>query len=258
MLFPENKINADFARCHKLIYGYPKSGKTTLAAQMVDQQGRKPNFIMTEEGASSQNVHAIRVTSWDGFKRLVTHLENNKATLAQEASTIVIDILGDLDTWASSYVAQQKRVEYVGDLEHGKGWKLLKDTLQIELSRLLALAPVTFVCHTAEKEIDVNGEKVKTQAPSLSKACLEYVNGKVDAIIWIDPATTTKGYSQLSLVPTKAAIAGCRQTACNKLYPYDPKHPGAAYQAICTDYAKAQQALINNSAPKTDATSQGA
>jgi hypothetical protein len=245
-LFPVNEIKTDFSRTHKLVYGYPKSGKTTLAAQMKDAEGRVPLFIMTEEGLGSIRAHSVRITSWDGFKRLVTHLDNNKATLQKDHSTVVIDVLGDLDQWAATFVAGQHKVQHVSDMDHGKGWKLLRDEISNELNKLMGLIPVTFIAHTQEKEILLNGEKVKTQAPSVSKAAMEFVNGKAEAIIWINPATTAKAHPSLSLTPTKAAIAGSRQKAINKEYGYDPAAPGEAYQHICQLYKEAQEALAQS------------
>lgn len=244
-LFPVHTLDSDFARCHKLIYSFPKTGKSTLAAQMVDQQGRKPLFLMTEEGLGSLRVHFVRVRSWDGFRRLVDDLDAKRDQVAAEYSTIVVDVVGDLEQWCAAEMAKKLRVEHVADAE-AKGWALLRQEITKVFSTLLTVAPITFIAHSKEKEIKINGDKVKGQAPSLGAACFDFINGKVDAIMWINPATSKNRDPKITMRPTATAIAGCRQKAIAKEYDFSPANPSAAYAQICADYKKAQLELAGD------------
>lgn len=252
-LFPEHTLQTDFALCHKLIYSFPKTGKSTLAAQMVDAKGRKPLFVMTEDGLGSLRVSYVRTSTWDGFRRLVDDILVKRAQIEQEYSTIVLDVVGDLDQWCAAAVAAKYRVDHVSDMEGGKGWSLLRQQLAHEFGRLMSVAPVTFIAHSQEKEVLINGEKVKGQAPSLGKACFEYINGKVDAIMWISPTTSRKPTSTITMRPTSGAIAGSRQRAIAHDFVYDSANPSAAYAQICAEYKKAQLELIGGQPVTTNA-----
>jgi hypothetical protein len=243
MLFPQAEAHTDFTKTPKLVYGLPKVGKSTLASLMVDKEGRVPLFLATEEGHGSLLVSRAKVNSWEGFVKCVAFLEAEKARILAEHSCIVLDVVSDLDAWCSTSVAAKKNVEYVGDMDQGKGWKLLKDAFQQAMTKLMMIAPVCFIAHSQDKRLTWNGEQIVTQAPSLSKGALDWVNGKVEHIMYIAPANSKKEFPEITMQASSSHIAGSRQRAICKAYKYDPANPKAAWDAICHDYAVAQAAL---------------
>lgn len=242
MLAPLSKLNVEFTKTHKLLYGYPKTGKTTLAAGMIDAEGRTPLFLATEEGHGSIAVSKFDIKSWPGFLKCIDFLEKEQVRLRAEHSCIVVDHLSDLDLWLSTEVAKQKNVEYVGDMEQGKGWKLIREQLGAALTRLLNLMPITFIAHSADKRVSWNGEQIVTQGPSLGKAALEFVNGKVDVIMFIQPATTKKEFPELTMKQSSSHIAGARQKAICQAFKFDPANPTATFIQIANLYRDAQAA----------------
>ncbi len=243
MLFPVPQVDHDFTKVNKLIYGYPKSGKSTLASLMVDKEGRVPLFLASEKGHTSLRVSAANITSWDGLLKCTDLLEKEVTRVKAEHSTIVLDLISDFDAWCGTAIATKKNVEYVGDLEMGKGWKLMRDEFQKNITRIFNLLPVTFIAHTQDKKITWNGEQITTQAPSLSKAALDFVNGKVDAIMFINPSNSKKEFPEITMQPSTAHIAGSRQRALCRAFRYDPANPKAAWDEICALYSQAQMQL---------------
>lgn len=256
MVFPMSQVESSFANTHKLIYGYPKTGKTTLASTMIDSKGRTPAFAATEDRHSSLVVARVRIKSWAGFVKYIDFVAANITAIKEKYSCLVLDVVSDLDAWCSSHVAQIKNVEYVGDLDMGKGWKLTRDLFQKEMDRLMAMMPITFVAHAAEKRVHLNGEALVTQAPNLSKQALEYINGKVDTIMFIVPANSKKEFPTVSMRPSVGFIAGAGQKALCREFDFRPENPGATWTEICKVYADAQKTVADSAQPVAQAAEQ--
>ncbi len=239
-LFETSKPELDFIKTNKLIYGWPKTGKSTLASLMKTADGRVPLFAATEDNHGSLSVSRARVTSWTGFLKFLDFIEGNAERLRAEHSCLVLDLVSDLDSWCATAVAKQKNVEYIGDMDQGKGWKLLREQFQAAIVRAMNLLPVTFIAHTQEKRVTWNGEQIVTQAPDLSKAALAYINGKVNAIMYIEPTNSKKDKPVITMAPSIAHIAGAHQKALCRAFTYDPDHPHKAWEEICRLYAQAQ------------------
>src|SRR5688500_87334 len=114
MLFPISQVNLDFTKTNKMLYAFPKTGKSTIASLMYDAQGRPPLFIATEEGHSSLQVSKAKVGTWDGFLACLDFLEQNRERLLNEHSCVIVDLVSDLDQWCSTWLAARRNIEYVG------------------------------------------------------------------------------------------------------------------------------------------------
>lgn len=243
-LFAVNVPNTDFAKVHKLLYGFPKIGKTRFAYTMRDTAGKPPLFIMTEDGLGSLAAHHCRIkTGWEGFIKAVEYIVANKDQIRLDHSCIILDHMTDLDAWCSTYVAKMKNVEYIGDLEQGKGWKLLREQFQKPLHALMEVLPCVFIAHAQDKRLKWEGaeEMVPMQAPSMGKAALEFINGKVEAIMFVLPADNKHLYPRITMWPSVSYVAGCRQRRVCKTYDYDPAAPEGTWAKIATEYLLAQK-----------------
>lgn len=236
-LFKRSVPKSDFAELHKLIHGFQKTGKSTLAAEMRVGD-KEPLFIATEDGHHTLNVLVESVANWMQFKLAVQKLEKNKDAVKKQCSSIVIDLVSDLDQWCAEYVCQQLHIKDLADLEWGKGFNAHKKEFRGEIAKLFTILPVTFISHSKEKEITFEGEKIKTQAPNLSSGCLEFINGKVDLIGFIVPSAKTKANPVITFRPTKLAIAGSRFPHLAKEFELNPLNMNESYKAI-------NQAFIN-------------
>jgi adenosyl cobinamide kinase/adenosyl cobinamide phosphate guanylyltransferase len=244
VIFEKTKILKDFAKLNKLVYGFPKSGKTTFAAAQYDKEGKEPLFIATEEGHHALEVYAVRVTSWDGFKKLITVLKTNVDEIRATHSCLIVDLVSDLDMWCSEYVAKKNSVQHLADLSFGKGFALHKQEFQSAIRELLEILPVTFIAHSQEKDLQWNNETIKVQAPSLTKGCLEFINGKVDCIMWVLPANTKRAMPEITMKNTTMSIAGSRYRQLARSFTLDPNDPSKTFGEIQKVFANEKDAVI--------------
>jgi AAA domain len=244
MLFPIVEETPDFSKLSKLIYSFPKTGKSTFASFMRDKDGRPPLFIATEDGHKALKVHAVKTTAWEGFLRLLQKLEEQADQLRKEHSCFILDLVSDLDDMCTQHICQTNYIKTLADMEHGKGWALHKQEFRAGINRLFNLMPVTFICHGSEKEVMWNNEKIKIQFPSMTKSCMEYVNGKVDIIMWISPANSKKEYPEIVMQNTTTCVAGSRFPQLVRNFPYYPDKPLSTYQEIERAYIDGQKQKI--------------
>ncbi len=242
MLFPPCEPQRDFALTNKLVYSFPKTGKTTLMSLMRDKQGRPPLFVQTEEGSGELRLQRALIRSWEGFQKFVGVVETNKARLQTEHSNFVIDLVSDLDDMCTAYICDKHKVASLSDLEYGKGQYLQRKAFKEAMFKLMAILPVSFIAHSGEREIIWNGEKIKIQSPTMSKGALEFVNGKVDTIMWIQPAGLKVEYPMIIVENTLTCISGSRYPQLVGRYRYDPKDPGKAVRDIEAAFARGDNA----------------
>lgn len=229
-MFPVEGPETEFSALNKLIYGLPKTGKTTLASLFIDSKGRKPAFIATEKGHGALTVSVIRVTSWLGFTKLVLDLKQNAKQLQDEHSCFVIDLISDLDELCAQYICEKNHVASLGDLDHGKGWFMHKQSFRSQVNALLGILPCVFICHTESRE-DPKSKAIR-QEPAMGKQCAAFINGKVDIIMWIQPSPDPKSLPNVIIRPTLSLNAGSRYPHLIREYPYDPKCPAATVAHI--------------------------
>lgn len=230
-LFPAVIPQTDFSKTSKLLYGYPKTGKTTLFASMRDTANRPPLFLQSEEGQGVLSLHRVRVTSWDGVLRLVTHLEAHAKQLQDEHSCLVLDVVADFDDWCATHICKRMSIATLADESHGKAFDARKTEFRNAMHRLFALLPTSFISHTKERELVWDNEKQKIHAPNLGMNCLEFLNGKVDTVMWISPETSKK-HPEILIKNSMTAVAGSRFPQIVRNFPYNWRDPSASYQAI--------------------------
>lgn len=231
-LFNKTQINRDFSQVSRMIYGFPKTGKTTFCSHFISKDGRQPLFIATEDGHSAMEVFAKRIYNWNDFDKLLETIYYNQETIKEEHSCFVIDILSDLDLWLTRHICKENKVDFLHDknkLGYGKGSAIHKTRFQTAMQVLFKTLPVNFICHSKEREINWQGEKINVQSPSISTATLEFVNGKVDMIGWLSPARIGKQKPKLIFKGSDTCLAGSRFPDLTREFDFDPADPGKAY-----------------------------
>ena len=236
-MFKKTTLLNDFARLSKLVYGFPKTGKTTFASHWVDKEGRQPVFIATEDGHGALEVFLQRIKSWEHFKKVVEYVEGNAESIKKEHSCFVIDLVSDLDSWCTDYICTENGVPSLTDLGFGKGFAMQSNEFQRELRKLMNILPVNYIAHTKEKEVNWNGEKIKTQCPSMSSRCLEYINGKVDCIMYID-TITHRNKTVITMNGKDTCIAGSRHKVLCREFDMNYDDMSATYNEIKTTFEK--------------------
>lgn len=230
-MFKKSVIEKDFAKVSKLIHGFPKTGKTTLASKFIDKEKREPVFIATEDGHSALEVYRQRVKNWTSFKKLVEVIEDNQEEVKKKHSCFVLDLVSDLDSWCSEYICEKNQVPALADLAYGKGYQMQAEEFQSQIRKLMNIMPVNYISHAKEKEITWNGQKIKTQTPSMGNRCLEFINGKVDCIMYVDPVSH-KEQTLVTMEPSDMAIAGTRFQQLCKSFVLNYEDMGKTYKEM--------------------------
>ncbi len=161
-----------------LLYAQPKLGKTTFASHA-------PNavFLECEPGLNHLEVFKVPTYKWEDFIeacKLIAKGDHN-------FQTIVIDTVDNAFKMCSEFVCNKNKIEYEGDLGHGKGWALVKNEWHRVLTRLASLPyGLILISHAVDKTIETRtGEYTKTQ-PSLPDRARSVVLGLVDIILYGD------------------------------------------------------------------------
>lgn len=231
--FQKLVVESDFTKTHKLIYGESGTGKTTFAACMTDKQGRPPYFIFTEKGHGVLNIWGQQITSWEGLIKLKELLTGpKKKELLEKFSCLVLDVGGDMDEMCARYTAAKHKAAHIGDLPHGKGWAAHEEEFKAVLNSLFALMPITLIAHSQQKEFMWNGEIIKAVAPQFSKRVMYYVNGKVDFILYMQPANTKKEHPEITMVPELSRVAKARYPHMMKAFRNHKGNPQQTYKEM--------------------------
>lgn len=160
------------------IYGEPAVGKSVFSLGWPN-----PFFICTDEnyeylkpfGAKEQNH--IQVTSWEEFKNFV------KTAKLDSFDTIVIDLIEDLYQWADAEYCRRNKIDDLGDLGYGKGYKIVRNDFTYYILKIINLKKNVILLSHQESSQDKNNRGIQytSYSPSsyIPKKCWEMINGKL-------------------------------------------------------------------------------
>jgi hypothetical protein len=227
MLFPKTKKKVSFSQTNSLLFSWPKTGKTTYASNFKFEN-KEPLFIMTESGEGILELSKARIKDWLSVIKLADLLDSKKTEIKEQYSCFVIDLISDLDAWSGEYIAKQSQVSHISDLPFGKGFSMQKQEFQRVITKLMDILPCHFISHTKEKDVNINGVVTKVQAPTMSAGSYEFINGKVDTIMFIRPANgAVKG--AIVIEPSMLAVTGSRYPNIIGSHEFDGKNAGSVH-----------------------------
>ena len=173
-----HKVSKNLKGYTILIYGEPKSGKTTIASRFP-----KALLLAFEKGYSAlPGIKAQPMNTWADMFRVMKQLKTEEAKEVYE--TIIIDT-GDLAYEACErHVCGIHGVEKIGDIAYGAGYaeagKLFDSVLQ-DLAKLGY--GVVVISHSDDKTIkDESGEEYQRIQPTLPRTARKVVNRFCDII----------------------------------------------------------------------------
>lgn len=192
-----NKVEVDVLKYKHLIAGRPKTGKTTLFANMISEKFNgdmsKGLLVAFEKGYQAlKDIHAIDISEWDEFIDLVDELVEEKDDISYKV--IGLDTVDVLINRATDYmlrvqgIKDKKRYSAVNDLAYGKGYELLERTIADQIDRLdQAGYSLVFLTHDKDKTITQKDglEYTKTVISAGGRAG-EYFKNSADVISFID------------------------------------------------------------------------
>lgn len=109
-----NVISRDLRGKYVLLYGKPKSGKTTAASQFP-----KALLCAFEKGYNAiGGIMAQDINKWSDMKMVLRQLE--KPEVQQMYETIIIDTVSIAWDYCEQYICTQNGVQKIGDIAWGK------------------------------------------------------------------------------------------------------------------------------------------
>lgn len=174
----------DLSKYKFLIYGKPKSGKTTLASMFPGAI-----FVPTEPGLNYLEVNQITdddgnpkiVRNWSEFCQAIRLL----CTTEHQFETVIIDIVDNAFEFCALHTLKQRGLEHESDEGFGKGWNIIKREFTKVINHLVNSGfGVVFISHEKQSEQEIKGVKRPYIDSSLSNQPKAYINGLVDFIFY--------------------------------------------------------------------------
>lgn len=177
----EHRVKAGVQGKMFLIYGGPKTGKTTTACQFS-----KPLLLAFEPGYNLiDGVKAVSVTSWVDMKNYAKQLK--KPEVRAMYDTLIIDTAPLMWGLAEKFVKTQKDIEDLTDLGFGKGYRAVRDEFQDVINSLGQMGyTLVFISHAEKKDyVDALGVSHSGITPAMDKRPKEIISGLVDVYMFV-------------------------------------------------------------------------
>lgn len=201
-------ISRDLSSKYILLYGQPKVGKTSFAAQLPH------NLIFSFEIGTNalSGIYALPITKWSEFKVAIKQLE--KPEVREKFHTITIDTISVAYGLCEKYICAQNNVQSIGDIPWGRGFGMVKQEMEETLRKISMLGlGIILIAHSARRvEKQSDDTEIEFFSPDLDKRCYTIVNQLVDIIAYIDIVWDNEGNSKRWLYTrrTPTVMAGSR------------------------------------------------
>lgn len=176
------------------IYGEPAVGKSVFSLGWP-----KPFFVCTDENydfldvfGAKENNH-VQLSTWKEFKDWVNKFDFSKY------ETIVVDLIDDLYQWADAEYCKKSRIDDLGDIGYGKGYKVVRNDFTYYMLQLInKKCNIILLSHEdRSQEKTTKGTAYTAYAPSsyIPKKVWELINGKLRFFFraYIEPVQTENG-----------------------------------------------------------------
>ena len=203
-----HEVSRDLCGYTVLLYGQPKTGKTTTAAQF-------PQALLCafETGyLAIPGVMAQPVNKWSEFKQILKQLDSDQAR--QQFKNVIVDTVDIAYDLCEKYICNQNSVSTVGDLAYGKGYALAKKEFDEALRRIPQMGyGLVMISHAQDKTFkDENGDEYQQIVPTLANQPRLVVDRMSDIIGYAHPFQEEDGtvHTTLFMRGTPRFVAGSR------------------------------------------------
>ena len=177
----KNVISRDLKGKYVLLYGKPKSGKTTAACSFPDAV-----LLAFEKGYNAiGEAYPFDINKWSDYKMALRDLadERSKARF----KTVIIDTVSICWDMCEKFICQQNGVQKISDIPWGAGYTACKKEFEDSLRQITKLGyGVVLIAHSASRvEKTADGSDIEIISPDLPKRANEICNGIVDIIGYI-------------------------------------------------------------------------
>jgi len=205
-----SKISRDLKGKFLLIYGQPKTGKSTFGSQLP-----RALFMNFEQGTNAlAGIRSQPIFRWTDAKQVLTQLRKPQAK--EMFDTVVVDTASIAWQLCEKYICQRENVDSIRDVPWGQGWNMLKQEFS-EFWREITLLGfgILFIAHSKDKPTEMrneDGEPITAVCPDLPNQCYTIINSIVDIIGYLQVQMNPDGTSERFLYTrsTPYVFAGSR------------------------------------------------
>lgn len=205
-----SKISRDLKGKFLLIYGQPKSGKSTFGSQLP-----RALFLNFEQGTNAlAGIRGVPMLRWTDFKKVLSQLRKPQAK--EMYDSIVVDTASIAWQLCEQYICQRESVDSIRDVPWGQGWNMVKTEFS-ECWREITLLGfgILFIAHAKDRPTemrDEEGNAITAVAPDLPNNAYTIINSIVDIIgylqVQMNPDGSTERYLYTRSTPN--IFAGSR------------------------------------------------
>ncbi len=184
-LLPKEKTKRRISLAEQtvLLYGMPKSGKSSWCAQILDAI-----FLATEPGLNHLDVYQVPITDWETFLAAAAEVAKG----GHNFKAVVIDTVDNCYKFCFDHVCAKHGIKHPSDLPYGKGFSLVNSEFQRVMTKLAALpCGLFFISHAVEREIETRTGKYHKTLPTLPDGARKILLGMIDIALFVDIETTT-------------------------------------------------------------------
>ena len=177
----KNVISRDLKGKYVLLYGKPKSGKTTAACAFPDAV-----LLAFEKGYNAiGDAYPFDINKWSDFRMALRDLEDPRSK--ERFKTVIIDTISICWEMCEKFICTQNGVQKIGDIPWGGGYTACKKEFESSIRRITQLGyGVVLIAHSASRvEKTADGSDIEIISPDLPKRAAEVCNGIVDIIGYI-------------------------------------------------------------------------
>ena len=177
----KNVISRDLKGKYVLLYGKPKSGKTTAACSFPDAV-----LLAFEKGYNAiGEAYPFDINKWSDYKVALRDLADQRSK--DRFKTVIIDTVSICWDMCEKFVCQQNGVQKISDIPWGAGYTACKKEFENSLREITRLGyGVVLIAHSASRvEKTADGGDIEIISPDLPKRANEICNGIVDIIGYI-------------------------------------------------------------------------
>lgn len=177
----KNVISRDLKGKYVLLYGKPKSGKTTAACSFPDAV-----LLAFEKGYNAiGEAYPFDINKWSDYKMAIRDLADQRSK--DRFKTVIIDTVSICWDMCEKFICQQNGVQKVSDIPWGAGYTACKKEFENSLREITRLGyGVVLIAHSASRvEKTADGSDIEIISPDLPKRANEICNGIVDIIGYI-------------------------------------------------------------------------
>lgn len=174
----KTEVSTEIGSRYIFLYGDPKGGKTTLAAQFPDAL-----FLATEKGYNNiSNIYVQDIANWVEMRKAVKQLADPE--VKKMFKTIVIDTYSLACKRAEAFVCNREGVDTLSQIPYGGGYSMVEDEISNVLSQISQLGyGLVAIAHAKRTTIDDGTMQITTIQPDLDKRAGKIINRMVDATI---------------------------------------------------------------------------